>query len=220
MSVYSVYNAAGTYYFGSDRANPLDTNYPYSNAMAGSIFAYGDDNTKLVNHAHYTQIEWYLQDTWKASRRLTFDYGLRFYRVGDLNSAGANLGPVQHRRVRSQQGRPVALPGVFRRGHHHHLPGGKQDRDQPQDRRGLPLRPAGHLRHLFLCRRAAPVLRHQILRHALLERGARSRFDPRRFRVGRVRRRQDGDARRLRHHRRAATGRWITSARRPRARAR
>ena len=92
VSVYSVYNAAGTYYFGSDRANPLDTNYPYANAMVGSIFAYGDDNTKLVNHAHYTQIEWYVQDTFKASRRLTFDYGVRFYRVGDLNSQGANLG--------------------------------------------------------------------------------------------------------------------------------
>ncbi len=92
VSVYSVYNAAGTYYFGSDRANPLDAGYPYANAMVGSIFAYGDDNTKLVNHAHYSQLEWYVQDTFKASRRLTFDYGLRFYRVGDLNSQGATLG--------------------------------------------------------------------------------------------------------------------------------
>ena len=56
VSVYSVYNAAGTYYFGSDRSSPLDTGYPYSNALLGSIFAYGDDNTKLVNHAHYSQI--------------------------------------------------------------------------------------------------------------------------------------------------------------------
>ena len=92
VSVYSVYNAAGTYYFGSDRASSLDTNYPYSNALLGSIFAYGDDNTKLVNHAHYSQLEWYVQDTWKASRRLTFDIGLRFYRVGDLNSERNNLG--------------------------------------------------------------------------------------------------------------------------------
>ena len=92
VSVYSVYNAAGTYYFGTDRANPFDTNYPYSNALLGSIFAYGDDNTKLVNHAHYSQLEWYVQDTWKASRRLTFDYGARFYRVGDLNSKGNHLG--------------------------------------------------------------------------------------------------------------------------------
>ncbi len=92
VAVYSVYNAAGTFYFGSDRASPLDTNYPYSNALLGSIFAYGDDNKKLVNHAHYSQLEWYVQDTWKAGRRLTLDYGLRFYRVGDLNSAGASLG--------------------------------------------------------------------------------------------------------------------------------
>ncbi len=92
VSVYSVYNAAGTYYFGSDRASSLDTNYPYSNALLGSIFAYGDDSTKLVNHAHYTQLEWYVQDTWKVNRRLTLDYGLRFYRVGDLNSQRNNLG--------------------------------------------------------------------------------------------------------------------------------
>jgi len=95
VSVYSVYNAAGTYYFGSDRSNPLDTGYPYSNALLGSIFAYGDDSTKLTNHAHYSQFEWYLQDTWKAGRRLTFDYGVRFSRVGDLNSEGNHLGLFQ-----------------------------------------------------------------------------------------------------------------------------
>ena len=27
----------------------------------------------------YTNLEWFLQDNWKASRRLTLDYGLRFY---------------------------------------------------------------------------------------------------------------------------------------------
>jgi hypothetical protein len=92
VSVYSVFNTAGTYYFGSDRSYALDTGYPYSNALLGSIFAYGDDNKKQVNHARYTQLEWFIQDTWKASRRLTFDVGLRFHRMGDLYSKGATLG--------------------------------------------------------------------------------------------------------------------------------
>jgi hypothetical protein len=92
VSVYSVFNTAGTFYFGSDRANPFDTGFAYSNALLGSVFAYGDDNRKLVNHARYTQVEWFVQDTWKATRRLTFDYGLRFHRVGDLYSKGATLG--------------------------------------------------------------------------------------------------------------------------------
>ena len=92
VSVYSVYNTAGTYYFGSDRASANDAGYPYANALLGSIFAYGDDNTKLVNHARYTQLEWFAQDTWKVGRRLTLDFGLRFHRVGDLYSKGATLG--------------------------------------------------------------------------------------------------------------------------------
>jgi hypothetical protein len=92
VSVYSVFNIAGTYYFGSDRAAALDTGYPYSNALVGSIFAYGDDNKKQVNHAAYTQIEWFAQDTWKIRQRFTLDFGLRFHRMGDLNSKGATLG--------------------------------------------------------------------------------------------------------------------------------
>ncbi len=92
VSVYSVFNTAGTYYFGSDRAAALDSGYPFSNALLGSIFAYGDDNKKQVNHARYNQLEWFVQDTWKLGRRLTLDGGLRFYRVGDLYSANANLG--------------------------------------------------------------------------------------------------------------------------------
>ena len=111
VSVYSTFNAAGTYYFGSDRAAALDTGYPYSNALLGSIFAYGDDNKKQVNHARYTQLEWFVQDTWKATRRLTFDLGARFHRVGDLYSKGGTLGMFRKEEYDANKAGQLIFPG-------------------------------------------------------------------------------------------------------------
>jgi hypothetical protein len=92
VSVYSVYNTAGTYYFGSDLGNPVDTGNPFSNALTGNLYGYGEDNKKQINHARYTQVEWFLQDTWKLNKRLTIDAGLRFQFIGTLRSEGATLG--------------------------------------------------------------------------------------------------------------------------------
>jgi hypothetical protein len=92
VSVYSVYNTAGTYYFGSDLGNPVDTGNPFSNALTGNLYGYGEDNKKQINHARYSQVEWFVQDTWKFNRRLTIDAGLRFQFIGTLRSEGALLG--------------------------------------------------------------------------------------------------------------------------------
>ncbi|MDR3701849.1 MAG: carboxypeptidase-like regulatory domain-containing protein [Candidatus Sulfopaludibacter sp.] len=111
VSVYSVYNTAGTYYFGSDRAASLDAGYPYANALLGSMFAYGQDNKKQVNHARYTQAEWFLQDTWKVSRRVTLDIGMRFTHVGDLYSQGATLGLFSAQDYNRSQAGQLLFPG-------------------------------------------------------------------------------------------------------------
>jgi hypothetical protein len=87
VSVYSVYNTAGTYYFGSDLGNPVDTGDPLSNALTGNLYGYGQDNVKQVNQARYKQTEFYLQDSWKVNRRLTVDLGMRFQRLGSLYEA-------------------------------------------------------------------------------------------------------------------------------------
>ena len=39
VSVYSTYNTAGSYYFGSDTASAVDTGYPFSNLLTGGFFA-------------------------------------------------------------------------------------------------------------------------------------------------------------------------------------
>ncbi len=87
VSVYSTFNTAGTYYFGSDLGNPVDSGDPLSNAILGSLYGYGQDNQKLINRARYKQFEWFIQDTWKVFRRLTVDYGMRFQIMGPLYSS-------------------------------------------------------------------------------------------------------------------------------------
>lgn len=87
VSVYSVYNTAGTYYFGSDLGNPVDSGDPFSNALIGSLYGYGQDNLKQINQARYKQTEFFVQDSWKVNRRLTLDLGMRFSRLGALYEA-------------------------------------------------------------------------------------------------------------------------------------
>ena len=79
---YSVYNTGGTYYFGSDLGNPVDTGDPFSNALTGNLYGYGQDNVRNLHRSRYKQTEWFVQDTWKVSRRLSVDAGIRFQRLG------------------------------------------------------------------------------------------------------------------------------------------
>ena len=92
VSVYSVYNTQGSYYFDTDTGNPFDTGYPLSNLLLGTIQSYGQDNVKQINHARWYQYEWYLQDTWKVSRRLTLTYGVRLQIIPQIYSSGATVG--------------------------------------------------------------------------------------------------------------------------------
>ena len=69
---------AGEIFFNTDTNNPFDTNYSYANALIGSFREYREiDAFSEVKGKRYIS-EFYLQDTWKATRRLTFDYGVRF----------------------------------------------------------------------------------------------------------------------------------------------
>jgi hypothetical protein len=92
VSVYSTYNTAGSYYFGSDTSSAVDTGYPFSNLLTGGFFGYGEDSLKQTNHARYTQIDWFLQDTWKVAPRFTVDVGMRFQYQGPLHTTGQRLG--------------------------------------------------------------------------------------------------------------------------------
>ena len=43
------------------------------------VDAYTESNGHPDAHGRYNNVEWYAQDTWKVSKRLTLDLGVRFY---------------------------------------------------------------------------------------------------------------------------------------------
>jgi hypothetical protein len=65
-------------HFDRDSANPGDTNWDYSNALLGNFDYYYQDATFPLGHYKFNNVEWYVQDNWKVSSKLTLDYGMRF----------------------------------------------------------------------------------------------------------------------------------------------
>ncbi|MGH7461211.1 MAG: hypothetical protein ACREMA_09310, partial [Longimicrobiales bacterium] len=81
----------GTFDFGRNVNNPLDSNYAFSNALLGVFNSYTESNLHPHGHARYKNLEWYAQDSWKVTRRLTLDLGVRFYWIQPTYSAGDTL---------------------------------------------------------------------------------------------------------------------------------
>jgi len=66
--------------FGNDTNNPIDTGFGYANAAMGVFTQYLQAEKLIEGSMIYNNTEFYLQDNWKASSRLTMDYGIRFTR--------------------------------------------------------------------------------------------------------------------------------------------
>ncbi len=66
--------------FGNNSSNPGNTGHPYANALLGNFDTFSEPTRGIYQGQYrYTNVEWFLQDNWKASHRLTLDYGLRFF---------------------------------------------------------------------------------------------------------------------------------------------
>jgi len=74
-SAFRPYNA--TISFDRDPANPGDTNWAFSNALLGNFTQYQQWSKLLIEDAPYWNYEFFAQDSWKATRKLTLNYGLR-----------------------------------------------------------------------------------------------------------------------------------------------
>ena len=66
--------------FGNDTNNPIDSGFGYANAAMGVFSQYLQAEKLVEGSMIYNNTEFYAQDNWKASSRLTLDYGIRFTR--------------------------------------------------------------------------------------------------------------------------------------------
>ncbi|MCM3881114.1 MAG: Plug and carboxypeptidase regulatory-like domain-containing protein [Vicinamibacterales bacterium] len=75
--------------FANDANNPLNTGYPFANALLGVYTQYFQASQKVNQDYFYQDISAYVQDTWKAAKGLTLDLGVRLsYYEPFHNNAG------------------------------------------------------------------------------------------------------------------------------------
>ncbi len=74
-------NWNGTFNFAVNSANPFDSGDSYANALLGNFNTYTESTSDAYFHATYWNMEFYVQDNWKVSKKLTLDYGIRFYHM-------------------------------------------------------------------------------------------------------------------------------------------
>ena len=85
----------------------LDSGFGYANAALGTFSQYLQQERFVEGSMIYNNTEFYLQDNWKTTDRLTLDYGVRFYYLTpqwDVSKVASNFLPDQF--VASQ-----AVPG-------------------------------------------------------------------------------------------------------------
>jgi hypothetical protein len=68
----------GSFDFSRNVNNPNDTNYAYSNAILGYFNSYSESNSRPGQDMRSTIMESYIQDTWRVTKKLTLNYGMRF----------------------------------------------------------------------------------------------------------------------------------------------
>jgi hypothetical protein len=92
----------GAFNFGVDSNNPFNSGNGFANALLGYFDTYQEATSWPIGNYFFWNVEWFLQDNWRVSKRLTLDYGLRFYHLPptiDRNHSVAAMDPGLYSRA-------------------------------------------------------------------------------------------------------------------------
>lgn len=85
---------SGSFDFSSSSNNPNDSYYGYANALEGLFNTYSEPTSRNDYNPRFYVNEWFAQDQWKITPKLTLDYGMRFsYGVPMSLTVGADFIP-------------------------------------------------------------------------------------------------------------------------------
>jgi Carboxypeptidase regulatory-like domain/TonB-dependent Receptor Plug Domain len=74
--------------FGSSVDNPRDTGLTFANMLLGNYTSANQSNGKFFGSFRFYGLEFYGQDSWKATRRLTLEFGARYAYLGPTFTTG------------------------------------------------------------------------------------------------------------------------------------
>ena len=72
------------------------TGYPYANALIGDFRTYSESSGRPFTNLEIHTLQWYAQDEWKITRKLTVNYGMRFVYASPFfqrDGQGSNFDP-------------------------------------------------------------------------------------------------------------------------------
>ncbi len=77
--------------FGSNVENTVDTGTTFANMLLGNYTSVSQSNGRFFGTFKFYGFEWYAQDAWKVSRKLTLEYGMRWSYMGPTFTYGKYL---------------------------------------------------------------------------------------------------------------------------------
>jgi Carboxypeptidase regulatory-like domain/TonB-dependent Receptor Plug Domain len=75
-------NYMGNFDFGHNANNPLSTGNGYANLLLGNFNTYSELTNRVDRDVRHWQNDFYIQDNWRITPRLTLDFGLRMQHSG------------------------------------------------------------------------------------------------------------------------------------------
>jgi hypothetical protein len=85
-------NPAGSFSFSTSSNNPFETGYTWADAITGNFNTFSQLDQQRTGKYRFTNGEWYVEDTWKVSRKLTVNAGMRFSILQPIYDAKGQLG--------------------------------------------------------------------------------------------------------------------------------